>query len=224
VICCLNCECIKGIGITPETSFNNPVLYDFFFEYVWREDTKGQMSPIDISSWICGYSERRYGKKSDTAEKAWEILIDTVYNSKYNNVGQGAAESIVNSRPTLISKPASSWGNAVISYDKKELEKALALLLEDFDELKDSNGYNYDLITVAQQVLSNKAQDIHLKMADAFNKKHLDEFIAYSNLFLKIADLMDEILSGNEHYLLGSWVSKAVKLSDDTDDFTKSKV
>ncbi len=216
-----NCKCIKGIGITPEASFNNPVLYDFFFEYVWRENASSQMSPIDVYSWVCNYSERRYGKKSNSANGAWKILIDTVYNSKYNNVGQGAAESIVNARPTLESKPASSWGNAIISYDKKELENALKLLLEDYQSLKISKGYIYDLISVTQQVLSNKAQDVHHKMGDAFNSKDLDEFIKYSDIFLKIADLMNEVLSGDEHYLLGSWIHKAVKLSENTDDFTK---
>lgn len=216
-----NCKCIAGIGITPEASLNNPVLYDFFFEYVWRENADLQMAPIDVYSWVCDYSERRYGKKSSSANSAWEILLDTVYNSKYNIVGQGAAESIVNARPTLESKSASSWGNCIISYDKKELEKALKLLLDDFDKLKDSKGYKYDLITVAEQVLSNKAQDVHLKMANAFNNKNLNEFKKYSDKFLRIADLMNEVLSGDEQYLLGSWVNKAVKLSENTDDFTK---
>ncbi len=216
-----NCKCVNGIGITPEASYNNPVLYDFFFEYAWRENADAQMIPVDVSSWICDYSERRYGKKSKSAENAWKILVDTVYNSEHNSVGQGAAESIVNARPTLENKPASSWGNCLISYDKTELEKALSLLLQDFEALKISKGYIYDLITVAQQVLSNKAQDVHLEMVNAFNSRNLENFEFYSELFLQIADLMDEVLSANNNYLLGNWVNKAVKLSENTDDFTK---
>ena len=79
------------------------------------------MIPINLENWTKDYAERRYGAKSNNANKAWEIFINTVYKGELNNLGQGAPESIVNARPGLVSKPASSWGNAVISYDKKEL-------------------------------------------------------------------------------------------------------
>ena len=29
---------VQGIGITPEASVNNPLLYDFLFETVWTDD------------------------------------------------------------------------------------------------------------------------------------------------------------------------------------------
>ena len=82
-------------------------------------------------------------------------------------------------------------------------------------------GYKYDLITVLQQVLSNKAQDVHLEMADAFNNKNLENFKFKAEEFLKIADLMDEILSGSEYYLLGRWVEQAKVLAVNADDFSK---
>lgn len=216
-----NCTSIAGIGITPEASFNNPVLYDFLFESVWRDNANEVMLPINLNDWIRDYTERRYGTVSESSNKAWEIFLDTVYKGELNNLGQGAPESIVNARPTLVSKPASSWGNAVISYDKKELVKAAKLLAEDYSILKDSMGYKYDLITVLQQVLSNTAQDVHLEMADAFNKKKLPNFKLKAEEFLRIADLMDEVLSGSEYYLLGRWVEQAKALAKNTDDFSK---
>lgn len=39
--------------------------------------------------------------------------------------------------------------------------------------------------------------------------------------FLEIADLMDEILSGSEYYLLGRWVEQAKALAINADDFLK---
>lgn len=215
------CTSIAGIGITPEASFNNPVLYDFLFESVWRENADAKMLPVDLKNWIRDYAERRYGAKSESAVKAWKILLDTVYNSAYNNSGQGAPESIVNSRPTLVSKPASTCGTAIISYDKKELVKAAKLLIDNYEDLKESAGYRYDVITICQQVLSNAAQDIHLQMVKAFSDKNLTTFKNKSQEFLKIADLMDELLSGNEYYLLGRWVEQAKALAQYTDDFTK---
>ena len=62
-----------------------------------------------------------------------------------NGLGQGAPESVVNARPNLTIGAASTWGNAVISYEKGDLEEAAALLLADYDKLKDSAGYQYDL-------------------------------------------------------------------------------
>lgn len=215
------CTSIAGIGITPEASFNNPVLYDFLFESVWRDNAEKEMKVIDINNWICDYAERRYGAKSLSAEKAWEILINTVYKAELNNLGQGAPESIVNARPTLESKPASSWGNAVISYDKNELKRAAGLLLEDYEVLKDSKGYRYDLITVFLQILSNTAQDIHLEMSTAFYNEDLAEFEVKAEEFLKIADLMDEVTACSEYYMLGRWVEQAKTLAQNADDFTK---
>ena len=215
------CNHIAGIGITPEASFNNPVLYDFIFESVWRDNFDGEMKPINLNEWICDYVERRYGAKSKSAEKAWEILINTVYKGELNMAGQGAPESIINSRPSLESRPASSWGNYVIAYNKSELEKAATLLLLNYEIFKDSKGYIYDLITVLQQILSNNAQDIHLEMVSAFKNKDLVGFKAKSAEFLKIADLMDEVLSCSKYYSLGSWVEQAKELAKNADDFTK---
>ena len=215
------CNSIAGIGITPEASFNNPVLYDFLFETVWQDDADAEMKVIDLENWILDYTERRYGAKSDSANKAWKILLETVYKAELNNLGQGAPESVVNSRPTFELKPASTWGNIVISYDKNLLKEAASLLLNDYSLLKSSEGYKYDLITVLQQILSNTAQDVMGQMAEAFTNKNLPEFERGAEEFLGIAELMDEVLSGSKYYLLGRWVEQAKALATNTDDFTK---
>lgn len=215
------CTAIAGIGITPEASFNNPVLYDFLFESVWRDDAEKEMQVINLKEWICDYAERRYGAISKNAVYAWEILLRTVYKAELNMVGQGAPESIVNARPSLLSRPASSWGNKTIGYNKADLKKVAKLLLSDYEIMKESKGYKYDLITVLQQILSNTAQDVHLEMVAAFENKNLAEFKAISEKFLKIADLMDRVLSGSEYYMLGRWVEQAKALAQNADDFTK---
>ena len=215
------CKYIKGIGITPEASFNNPVLYDFLFETVWTDDATINLTQIDLKQWICAYCERRYGEKNANCEKAWEILIDTVYKAEYNNLGQGAPESVVNARPTLKINSASSWGNSVISYPKEKLITVYKLLLKDYDRLKGNDGYMYDLITVLQQILSNKALYIQEKMALAFKSGNLFDFEKKSNEFLYIADLMDKVLSGSDYYRLSRWTNQAKALAENADDFSK---
>lgn len=212
---------IAGIGITPEASVNNPVLYDFLFETIWQDDASLPMEVIDLDTWLEDYTERRYGAQSESAHDAWLILKDTVYKSSLNNRGQGAPESIVNARPALTINAASTWGNAIVGYDKALLEEAAALLLEDYELLKDSEGYMYDVANVLQQVLSNSAQEYQKKMSSAFNSGNLDKFIEYSDTFLAIIDEMEKVTSTSEYFLLGRWVEQAKALGTNADDFTK---
>lgn len=215
------CTHIKGIGITPEASENNPVLYDFLFECIWQNNADEDLAEINLSDWLSHYCERRYGGKSEYCEKAWEILKNTVYKAELNNLGQGAPESIVNARPDLNIKAASTWGNAIISYDKAELEKSAALLLKDYELLKGSEGYIYDITVLLQQVLSNKAQDYYYEMVDAFCRADLERFKMNSQSFLKIADCMETVTGSSRYCMLGKWIEAAKALAENHDDFSK---
>ena len=212
---------IAGIGITPEASVNNPVLYDFLFETIWTEDASQPLQQIDLTSWLDDYAERRYGAASKSANEAWAILKETVYKSSLNNLGQGAPESVVNARPALNIKAASTWGNAVVSYDKVLLEEAAELLLKDYNTLKSSAGYLYDVANVLQQVLSNSAQEYQKRMTAAYNARDLEAFRANAEVFLEIIDYMETVTATSEYFLLGRWVEQAKALGRNADDFTK---
>ncbi len=212
---------ITGVGITPEASFNNPVLYDFLFDMIWCKDGDAKMEVIDLHPWVYNYIERRYGVVSESAQRAWDLMLETVYKGKFNMKGQGAPESIVNARPSLEIKSVSAWGNSEVDYNMEALEKAAKLLLVDYELLKDSKGYCYDLATVLQQVLSNQAYRRYGEMVDAYNKQDSVLFEQISNQFLEIAKLMDQVTGSCEYQLLGCWVEQAKDLAKNMDDFTK---
>ncbi|WP_416326745.1 alpha-N-acetylglucosaminidase TIM-barrel domain-containing protein [[Eubacterium] hominis] len=212
---------VAGIGITPEASVNNPLLYDFLFETVWTSDASKDLEVIDLDSWLDDYATRRYGKESSSAQEALKILKDTVYKADLNQLGQGAPESVVNARPAFDINAASTWGNAVVSYSKGDLEEAARLMLEDYDVLKDSEGYRYDLATILQQVLSNSAQEYLKTMKAAYNSGSVEEFTKASNDFLDIIQQMEKVTSTSKYYLLGTWVNQAKNLAANTDDFSK---
>ena len=212
---------IAGVGITPEASVNNPVLYDFLFESCWVDDASATMKTIDLTSWLKAYATRRYGAQSDNADAAWMILKDTVYKASLNMNGQGSPESIVNARPALSINAASTWGNAIISYDKLLLEEALELLLEDYEQFQGNEAYMYDIANVEQQVLSNSAQEVHGRMAAAFNARNLEEFSKEADTFMEIIDRMEEVTATTEYFMLGRWVEMAKALAANADDFTK---
>lgn len=212
---------MAGIGIAPEASQENPLLYDFLFETVWTPDASGALPEIDLDQWLADYARRRYGAESENAQRAVAILAETVYKDSLNRAGQGAPESVVNARPALSIGAASTWGNSSIGYDRVELEKAARLLLEDYDTLSQSDAYLYDLADVLKQVLSNSAQVIHGKMANAYWNKDAAEFSAQADRFLELIALNERILSTRKEFLFGSWTTNASELARNADDFTK---
>ncbi len=214
-------EKLKGVGITPEASENNPVLYDFIFDCIWQDCASEPLPVVDIDKWLYEYSIRRYGFESQAAISAWDCLKNTVYKSECNMRGQGATESIINARPAFDIKTASAWGNAIIGYDKTLLEKALTLLESDYDRLCESEGYIYDLTSVRLQVLSNKAAEYPPRLKKLFDEKDIEGFKQTSKEFLELAYKMDEVAGQNKYYTLKRHLDMAERLADGTDDLTK---
>lgn len=218
---------MKGVGITPEGSQENPVLYDFLYETIWTDDASADLPVIDLDQWLADYARRRYGAESESAVAALGILKETVYNGAVKdkrlglNGNQGAPESVINARPRLDIGSASTWGYSYIYYDKAELEKAARLLLADYDTLSASDAYLYDVADVLKQVLSNSAQEIHSSMAAAFRAGDAAEFETQSTKFLEIIDMSNRVMSTRKEFLFGKWTDGAVQMAKNTDDFTK---
>lgn len=213
-------KCMAGIGITPEATFSNPVLFDLFFETVWS-DTPEHLPPIEPDMWLAQYVRRRYGAESEAAMESFRLLRKTVYNPSLNHNGEGAPESVVNARPAFEIRSASSWGTAVIGYDKHEFERAVRLLLEDYDALKQSDGYLFDLADCLKQMLSNTAQEYHHTMVQAYREKNLTVFDDYSARFFQLISLTEQVLGTRREFLLGTWLRGAQKLAEEADDFTR---
>lgn len=213
-------KCMAGIGITPEATFSNPVLFDLFFETVWS-DTPEHLPPIEPDMWLAQYVRRRYGAESEAAMESFRLLRKTVYNPSLNHNGEGAPESVVNARPAFQIRSASSWGTAVIGYDKHEFERAVRLLLEDYDALKQSDGYLFDLADCLKQMLSNTAQEYHHTMVQAYREKNLTVFDDYSARFFQLISLTEQVLGTRREFLLGTWLRGAQKLAEEADDFTR---
>lgn len=212
--------CMAGIGITPEATFSNPVLFDLFFETIWSE-TPEKLQPIDPEVWLAQYVRRRYGAESEAALEAFRVLRNTVYRSSLNQNGEGAPESVVNARPALQIRAASTWGTAVIGYDKHEFERAVRLLLEDYEALKQSDSYLFDLADCLKQMLANTAQAYHSGMVQAYQEHNPAEFDGYSARFFQLIDLTEQVLGARKEFLLGTWLRGALECANGTDDFTR---
>lgn len=203
-----------GIGMTPEAMENSPVVYEMLFDTTWSKD------PIDYRAWTKKYGERRAGGTSDSLNEAWKILLETAYAEK-NVYYQGAAETVINCRPGDGFNSASTWGHSNIYYDKAELDKALLLLVENYEAFSESPAYKYDLADVAEQVICNAAVEYHKLMVQAKNARDLEEFTKLSTDFLELIDLSDKILATTDGFLLGTWIEAARKMITGADDWTK---
>ncbi|MGG7213323.1 alpha-N-acetylglucosaminidase TIM-barrel domain-containing protein [Clostridium nigeriense] len=206
-------ENMKGIGITPEAINNSPIVYELIGDMIWTRDS------IDFRQWTKDYIERRYGKVNEDIQEAWNILLETAYK-KTNDYYQGAAESVINSRPATEINSASTWGHNNITYDKEELEKALQLFISSYDELKDSEAFIYDFLDVTKQVLANSAQEYHKEMVAAYDNKDLELFKKISTHFLELIKLQEEVLSTSPEFLVGTWIDQARTMLSGADDWT----
>lgn len=89
--------------------------------------------------------------------------------------------------------------------------KAAELLLEDYDTLKKSDGYLYDLADVLKQVLSNSSQKYHREMVSAYRSADIAKFNEASDQFLSLIDKVEEVLGTRKEFLFGTWTEQAKK-------------
>lgn len=210
---------MAGIGVTPEATHSNPIIFDLFFEAAWTD--KDKLEPVDLEKWLRAYAERRYSKCSDNMLEAMKLLNDTVYNPKLNEHGEGAPESVINARPALRVKSPSTWGNGIVAYDKKTFENAVKLFLGEYAACKNSEGYRFDAVDLLKQLLANTAQEYQKNMARAYGEKDLIGFMKWSDKFLSLGSFTDELLSAESEFMLGGWLKKAKALAEPFDDFTR---
>ena len=117
---------LKGVGSTLEGIDLNQFMYEFVLDKAWNG---GQTD----KEWFFKLADRRIGKISPEARKAWEILANKVYVQPAQ-VGQG---TLTNARPCL--KGNGHWTTKpTIEYQPKDLVEAWRLLLSVKDCQRDS--------------------------------------------------------------------------------------
>ncbi len=191
---------LVGLGLTPEAIEQNPVMYDLMQENVWND------TPIELNDWINDYAFRRYGKRNFEIEKAWQILKVTAYNDSVTN---GGTESIICGRPTFA---ASTRGVTTrLSYNAAQLLPAWTYFNNAIPDLKNSDGFQYDLVDVTRQVLANYANTLQQQCARLYKKGDKDSLQQQSKMFLELISDMDRLLATRKDFLLGKWLNDAKK-------------
>jgi alpha-N-acetylglucosaminidase len=192
---------LTGIGLTMEGTETNPVLYELLTDNIWRNE------PINADQWLAQYQLNRYGKNNAEAAKAWKTLHSTVYTVPQDKFIRDGAESIIQGRPTLDSSAV--WASTRLNYNAKDLLPAWQAMVNAAPDLKQSDGYQFDLIDVTRQVLANYALPLQRKWVAAYQHKDLADFKKYSTEYITLIDDMDRLLATRKDFLLGRWVADA---------------
>lgn len=199
---------MTGIGLTMEGIEQNPVIYDLMLENIWRD------TPIELASWLKDYAFRRYGKHNADAGKAWILMSNSVYADSLTN---GGAESIVTGRPTFRKNPGGTTSTK-LPYNPMDLVSAWDYLIVASSELKESDGFRFDIVDVTRQVMADYASVIQQRMADAYENNDAEVFRKESHELTTLISDMDELLSTRKDFLLGCWLESAKRLGTNKEE------
>ncbi len=197
---------LKGIGMTMEGSENNPVMYELLCELPWRS------SAFSKDEWLKGYIAARYGKCTPRLWEAWVLLGNSIYNCPPRSTQQGTHESIFCTRPSLEAYQASSWSEMSDYYRPHDVIRAAALLLEEAEELKGNNNFEYDLIDITRQAVAEKGRLIYKVIRAAYEAQDKPLLRQASDRFLRLLLLQDRLLATRHEFKVGSWIGQARRL------------
>lgn len=205
-----NGKTMAGIGMTPEGIGNNPVMYELLFELPWRAEK------FTKEEWIKGYVKARYGAADPQLQKAWGILAATVYNCP--RIQEGTTESVFCARPGENVRSASSWGSSEMYYAPRDLRPAAEAMLSVADKYRGNNNFEYDLVDVVRQTLSDRGNELLKEAMAAYRKKDRAAFGALGKQFLALIEAQDELLATCPEFMLGTWLEQAKKIAPDDEN------
>lgn len=182
---------LVGLGFVNEGNDYNPVVYDLMFEMAWRDE------PVDLDAWIADYATYRYGQANSDAQRAWQRLLTTVYE------GPHRTRSVIDCVPTLAGRRGGP------SYSNLALARAWKSLLAAADELGDVDAYQFDLVNLTRQVLTNHAGELHGAIIKAQKAGDAEAFDRAAGRFLTLIRDLDELLGTRGEFLLGKWIADA---------------
>jgi alpha-N-acetylglucosaminidase (NAGLU)-like protein len=194
---------MTGTAVFTEGMDTNPFAFDLFTEMAWRS------ALLDISGWASNYAQRRYGVADPHALQAWQVLLDTAYDIRiddviFNSERDAAQESLFNARPSLTVNRASNWSPESMRYNAGAFKHALPELLRAAPRLRNSS---YDLVDVARQTLANESRALLPQIKAAYDSRNRLHFEALTRRWLRLMDLQDQLLATERSFLVGTWLA-----------------
>ena len=184
---------MSGMGITPEGIEQNPVVYELATDTMWRRE------PVDLSSWIHGYVEARYGVCPPNVDEAWKILLKRVYDGSYPP-----------SESRFVNRPSVDFGGEP-SAAAEDIGKAIRLLLDASQQVGANHLYEQDVVDLLKRYLEEVAGAYWLQGLIDRDSNQPQGFTLESARFFSTLDDLDRLLGTIPEYRLSTWVNNARK-------------
>lgn len=199
---------LSGIALMPEGSENNPAAFDFFTELAW------QQGPVDLGDWFDAWAERRYGGVDLSAQAAWQTIRKTAYQMPAGSWSE-AQDGLFGAQPSLTANKAAAWSPEAMRYDGLAFDQALPAMLDIRPELRNSSAYQYDLMDITRQVLSNRSRILLPQIKAAYDAKDKELFGKLTDTWLSWMELLDRAVATNSQTLLGPHLERARAMAAD---------
>lgn len=193
---------LMGYGVMPEGLNNNSIVYEYLYDLPWTQGKE------DVNDWLKKYLKARYGgNTADPVFKAWQLLIKSVYSTKYWETRwwkEKAGAYLFFKRPTL--KITEFKGNPG---DKVVLKEALDILRKESKSFDKKNLYHYDVLEASRHYYSLCIDDLLIECVKAYERNDIKKGDALFKEIEKTALDIDKMLSGEPLNDLDYWIKTA---------------
>lgn len=97
-------------------------------------------------------------------------------------------------------------------YDPTSTEAAARLMLEVADKYKGNNNFEYDLVDIVRQSLSDRGRIVYNQTIADFKSFDKKNFAAHSQEFLNILLAQNRLLGTRSEFRVGRWIEQARNL------------
>lgn len=105
-------------------------------------------------------------------------------------------------------------------YDPTVTEEAARLMVEVADKYRGNNNFEYDLVDIVRQSLSDKGRIVYNRTIADFKSFDKRSFARDSRKFLDILLLQDKLLGTRSEFRVGRWIEQARNLGTTPEEKT----
>lgn len=185
-----------GIGSTLEGFDCNSIMYEYVFEKAWNIKAHS-----NIALWTNHIADERIGKADVDGRAAWQILIDSIYNSSAHT----EQCPMINIRPSFENIKSYAIYQK-LPYKNKKLSEAIGLLLKVNSQ---SSAYKYDVVNLTRQLLGNYFWNVFNLYKQAYDLHDYPEMKSKENTLIQLIYDTDKLISTQTSFLMGKWIKDA---------------
>ncbi|KAK7545285.1 putative alpha-N-acetylglucosaminidase [Phyllosticta citricarpa] len=220
-----NSSTLVGFGLTMEGQEGNEIIYDLLLDQAWSG------TPIDTTTYFSNWVSSRYADNSSIPSElyaAWDMLRSTVYNNTALTTN-AVTKSIFELQPALYGLTNRTGHHATtITYSPDLLVQVWLLFYAATaasPTLWANPAFQYDMVDVTRQVLSNKFDALYTDFVDARNASLETNSTTNGNstatrlkgkadTMTSLLETLDDVLSTNENFSLAKWIASARAWAD----------